>query len=217
MGMTESTAPRPKASRNWALLLARIYDSRPLQCPRCGSATTVLAFILDPAVIKRILDHLNLESEPPVTLPARSPPQGELEFAPAPGRVTWTRAENPGPEIARQRGPTVDRWGRSAQQGRNQAIRIAEQRRGSMLAGASGGSQANLVRTRGESVVETSQRAGAMGERGFEDVVCLSIRIRSGGVSEHRRGISQAARFRRVLTHGAVAAPCNFSGSPASR
>ena len=46
---------------------------------------TVLAFILDPVVIKRILDHLDLESEPPAMLPARSPPQAQLEFAQASG------------------------------------------------------------------------------------------------------------------------------------
>jgi hypothetical protein len=42
---------------------------------------TILAFILDREVIKGILDHLELESEPPAVLPARSPLQGELEFA----------------------------------------------------------------------------------------------------------------------------------------
>ncbi len=93
MGMTEATQPRPKASRSWALLLARIYDARPLQCPRCGSPMTILSFILDPVVIKRILDHLDLESEPPATLPARSPPQGELEFAQASGPVIWDEVD----------------------------------------------------------------------------------------------------------------------------
>ena len=75
------------------MLLARIYDARPLQCPRCGNAMTILSFILDPVVIKRILDHLDLESEPPATLPARSPPQGELEFAQASGPVIWDEVD----------------------------------------------------------------------------------------------------------------------------
>ena len=87
--MTEATEPRPKASRSWAMLLARIYDARPLQCPRCGNSMTILSFILDPVVIKRILDHLDLDGEPPAPLPARSLPQRELEFAQASGRVTW--------------------------------------------------------------------------------------------------------------------------------
>ena len=54
---------------------------------------TVLAFILDPVVIKRILDHLDLESEPPAVLPARSPPQAQLEFAQAIGPVTWDEVD----------------------------------------------------------------------------------------------------------------------------
>ena len=49
----------------------------------------ILAFILEREVIRRILDHLGLESEAPATLPARSPPQGELEFAQAAAPVTW--------------------------------------------------------------------------------------------------------------------------------
>jgi hypothetical protein len=44
MGLGESKRP---ASRSWAMLLARIYENRPLQCPRCGQAMTILAFILD--------------------------------------------------------------------------------------------------------------------------------------------------------------------------
>ena len=40
-------------------------------------------------LITRILDHVGVASEPPATLPARSPPQGELEFAQAPSAVTW--------------------------------------------------------------------------------------------------------------------------------
>ncbi len=93
MGLTEVTAPRPKASRSWALLLARIYDARALQCPRCGGPMTIIAFILDPAVIKRILDHVGVESVPPAVLPARSPPQGELEFAQGPDAVAWDEVD----------------------------------------------------------------------------------------------------------------------------
>ncbi len=93
MGLAEPTEPRPTASRSWAMLLARIYDVRSLQCPRCGGPTTIIAFILDPAVIRRILEHLDLESEPPQVLPARSPPQGELEFAQTPTTVTWDEVD----------------------------------------------------------------------------------------------------------------------------
>ncbi len=38
-------------------------------------------------------DLCDLESEPPATLPARSPPQGELEFAQASGPVIWDEVD----------------------------------------------------------------------------------------------------------------------------
>ena len=44
------------AARCWALLLARIYECLPLLCPRCGEPMRIIAFILDPPVIERILD-----------------------------------------------------------------------------------------------------------------------------------------------------------------
>jgi len=93
MGLNEPQAPPVKASRSWALLLARIYDARPLQCSRCGAPMKILAFILEREVIVRILDHLGVESEAPALLPARSPPQGELEFVQAAGPVTWDEVD----------------------------------------------------------------------------------------------------------------------------
>jgi hypothetical protein len=86
MGLSEGKHP---ASRSWALLLARIYENRPLQCPRCGQPMTILAFILEKEVIERILHHIGEDSTPPRVLPARSPPQLEMLFAQATGPVTW--------------------------------------------------------------------------------------------------------------------------------
>ena len=37
----------------------------------------IIAFVLDPPVIERILRHIGEPTEPPAILPARSPPQGE--------------------------------------------------------------------------------------------------------------------------------------------
>ena len=69
---------RRAAARCWALLLARIFECLPLRCPRCGQPMRIIAFILDRPVIERILTHLELPTEPPAVLPARSPPQFEL-------------------------------------------------------------------------------------------------------------------------------------------
>jgi hypothetical protein len=85
MGVVEGKRP---ASRSWAMLLARIYENRPLQYPRFGQAMTILAFILDQEVIERILHHVGEETTPPRALPARSPPQLEMPFAQTTGPVT---------------------------------------------------------------------------------------------------------------------------------
>jgi hypothetical protein len=98
MGLAEAetadTGPRPLSSDEseqrslpgriaahcWALLLARIFEYLPLVCPRCGSPMRLIAFILDPPQVERILVHIGEPTEAPAVLSARSPPQGELSF-----------------------------------------------------------------------------------------------------------------------------------------
>ena len=36
------------AAKCWALLLARVYECLPLQCPHCGQPMRIIAFVLDP-------------------------------------------------------------------------------------------------------------------------------------------------------------------------
>jgi hypothetical protein len=64
----------------WAMLLARIYESLPLVCPRCGSAMRIIAFIMNAADVKRILEYIGEASEPPPVSPSRAPPEEEFEF-----------------------------------------------------------------------------------------------------------------------------------------
>jgi len=47
-----------KAKRRWAELLRRILEVDPLACPRCGEEMQIVAFITEPKVIDRILEHL---------------------------------------------------------------------------------------------------------------------------------------------------------------
>ena len=75
------------AARCWALLLARIYECLPLRCPRCSQPMRIIAFIVEPAVIERILTHVGEPTEPPAVLPARAPPQLELGFDQDPERL----------------------------------------------------------------------------------------------------------------------------------
>ncbi|MBI5543753.1 MAG: hypothetical protein HY901_07705 [Deltaproteobacteria bacterium] len=52
----------------------RVYGPEILNCPKCGSALSIIAFIEDPEVARKILDHLDL----PTTAPPRRSAQGEL-------------------------------------------------------------------------------------------------------------------------------------------
>jgi hypothetical protein len=57
---------------SWAALLKRVLDVDALSCPGCGAAMVVLAFLTDPPVVRRILDHLDLPSSAPRLSPACS-------------------------------------------------------------------------------------------------------------------------------------------------
>ena len=46
------------AARCWALLVARTDECLPLSCLRCGEPMRIIAFIMDPPVIARILGHI---------------------------------------------------------------------------------------------------------------------------------------------------------------
>ena len=111
MGLDEAksspTAPtddfRRTAARCWALLLTRIYECLPLSCPQCGEPMRIIAFILDPPVIERILSHIGLPTTAPEVLPARAPPQGEFEFDQVVGQKDW-------PEMDQTAGASDEPW-----------------------------------------------------------------------------------------------------------
>jgi hypothetical protein len=58
----------------WAELMQRAFAIDVLKCPHCGGRMKLIATIADPAVIRKILEHLKLETRPPEPQPARSPP-----------------------------------------------------------------------------------------------------------------------------------------------
>jgi len=64
---------------DWATLLKRVHKVDILDCPRCHGRLKLLAAISDPPIVKKILEHLQLPSEPPCPAPARAPPQTELD------------------------------------------------------------------------------------------------------------------------------------------
>jgi len=55
----EETAVSDQESRStWARLIAQVYEVNPLECPRCHSPMNVIAVIIEPEEVKKILRHL---------------------------------------------------------------------------------------------------------------------------------------------------------------
>ncbi len=68
---------------DWAALLRRVFGDEVTQCPRCGDALRVLAFITDLRVTAHILEHLGLTSDAVPIAPACAPredPTSEFDF-----------------------------------------------------------------------------------------------------------------------------------------
>ena len=80
LGHAISPTPEPAPPKRspahylWAVLIARIYEVFPLMCPMCGGQMRLIAFITEGTQIRKILDHIGVDSEPPHIAPARGPP-----------------------------------------------------------------------------------------------------------------------------------------------
>lgn len=69
-------APRNRVP--WAALLRRSFEIDVFQCPNCPGRMRVLAYLDEPTVTARILEHLGLPSDAPPIAPARERPQLDL-------------------------------------------------------------------------------------------------------------------------------------------
>ena len=70
----------PRSGRlDWRTLLQRVYKIDVLTCRRCCGRLRVLAVIMAPQVVRRILEHLHLPADPPQLAPARGPPQRSFD------------------------------------------------------------------------------------------------------------------------------------------
>jgi hypothetical protein len=49
---------RRTASSTWARLIAKVYEVDPLQCSECGAEMRIVAVIIDPVEVDKILSHL---------------------------------------------------------------------------------------------------------------------------------------------------------------
>jgi hypothetical protein len=65
----------------WAVLLRRTHGVDALRCPKCAAQMRVLATLTDPSVVKKILSHLGVRTEPLPPARAREPAgQMDLDF-----------------------------------------------------------------------------------------------------------------------------------------
>jgi hypothetical protein len=64
---------RRRRKLTWAKLIQKVYEIDPLLCRFCGSEMKIISFITEYPIIKKILTHINFESQQPEPL-AHSPP-----------------------------------------------------------------------------------------------------------------------------------------------
>jgi hypothetical protein len=62
---TEADEFAKKRKAAWAKLIQKIWEVNPMICPRCGAEMKVIAVITDPAVIDKILEHLQKKKRAP--------------------------------------------------------------------------------------------------------------------------------------------------------
>ena len=64
--------PRPEPPKRSAahylraVLIARIYEVSPLLCPMCGGQMRLVAFIAEGVQIRKILEHIGMDSQAPL-------------------------------------------------------------------------------------------------------------------------------------------------------
>ena len=63
--------PASPVRMSWACLLKRVFDIDVEYCANCGGRLKIIAAIVDPAVITKILTHLHLPARAPPRSPAR--------------------------------------------------------------------------------------------------------------------------------------------------
>jgi hypothetical protein len=98
---------RPPSGRfPWAELIARTFPGA-LDCPRCGATLSVIAYITQVAVVRKILEHLGLSAAPTELAPARLPDELGSAFDVAPDEPSSTEADPSGQNepAATGRGP----------------------------------------------------------------------------------------------------------------
>jgi hypothetical protein len=98
----ESRRPSPRYRVPWAELQRKVFAIDVITCPRCQGRLEVIAFIAEPTIARRILDHLGLASQAPPVARARSPDEPRTL---APARTTRPATPSTTSEQGRIRRP----------------------------------------------------------------------------------------------------------------
>ena len=97
----------PPRHRSWARLLKRVLDVDALTCTRCATPMIIVAFLTNPAILRRILDHLGLPATPPPIAPSRRRPDDDdtLPFLDDQDRPNQHCPARPASDTRTTRGP----------------------------------------------------------------------------------------------------------------
>ena len=60
--------------------MKKVFELDVLRCPYCGAKRKLIALITDGAVVRKILEHLELPTTTESLAPARGPPELELAW-----------------------------------------------------------------------------------------------------------------------------------------
>jgi hypothetical protein len=83
------------------MLMARICEAFPLNCPFCHAEMRIIAFISEQSVVRKILDHIGESTRPPSIASARGPPLWEAvtAYEQAGNDPSWELLEPPVPDV----------------------------------------------------------------------------------------------------------------------
>jgi hypothetical protein len=65
---------------DWAVMMKRTWGFDVLRCPRCLRKMRVLATLIDPAAVCKILEHLGVRASPLPRAPPRDPNADQADF-----------------------------------------------------------------------------------------------------------------------------------------
>jgi hypothetical protein len=64
----------------WAVMMKRTFGFAVLTCPKCSRRMRVISTITEPAVVRKMLDHLGVRASPLPRAPARDPDWEQVDL-----------------------------------------------------------------------------------------------------------------------------------------